>query len=1039
MAGGNIKGITVQIDGDTSNLNKALKSVDSDTKKVQNELKQVENLLKFDPSNVDLLAQKQQLLGNAVEGVTQRLDVLRQAQSQVEQQFQNGEIGQEAYRRFQREIIATEGQLEAFQNSASNTRARIDVIVDANGINRLKSAIGELGAEAKRVGKEIGSALSDGAKIGAAGVGALVIGSTDLNNDLARLRTNAALSGQDFGLLQQSLAKIVTVTGETDSAVETLSNLLASGFEGNQLEQVVEGINGAAIRFSDTLKTEGIADGIQETFATGEAIGSFAELLERSGVDLETFNGQLAKAKEEGTEADLVLQTLADLGLNGVTEKFKELNPELEENNEATFEMQKALADLAIALTPLITFITDIVTKITEWAQENETLTKVFAIVSAAIVGISSVISVLLPIVQNAISIFNVVKKVFSAVRLVFLAFTGPVGVVIAIIGALITIGISLYKNWDSVSKFVVKAFGYMKTGISVAASAISSVVSKLTSSVIKIFKTAFSNKTLLSIGRDLVLGLANGIKGAASLVVSEAKKLGSSAAAAVKSVLKIKSPSRVMMELGGFAGQGLAIGLQRTSSAVEKASNAIGQVIINSTKANNASIKKLQNTANQERLKLQDKYNADLRKLKSGDNKKRIELENKLAKDLKSVNDKLSKDVAAEQSKLQQEQLKAVNDYIDKKKKSNQLSLIEEAAYLRESYRQFKTGTDARIELENKYRESVQNINEAIIKNNEDYLSRAQKIDDNLIDNIQKANDDYQKAYDDRYKTVRGYYGLLSEVKIEDANPFELLENLRKQGDALREYSDLLNQLRGRGIGNELYEELKDLGPSSLGVLRTLNNLTDDQLNGYVALFEDKLKEIQRITDEELAPLRDITDKNIEFLTDSATVELSNLNQEWQKSIVDLVGGTENNLSTLNQVGKNAAQQLIDGLTSLNSELVTVSQDMAKAISETINKSLNLGNVRGSLFNLNTSSQNASGVLSGSTSLNSQYNNSGQIILQQQQQDNAALVDAVLKLANNQPDVKLVVDGRELASVVNRNQYNTASLDGLVKGVALT
>ena len=91
--------------------------------------------------------------------------------------------------------------------------------------------------------------------------------------------------GFDYKNIEDGFKKVAAVTGEADSAVETLSNLMQSGFNDQQLASVIDDINGAAIRFSDTLKTEGIADGIQETFATGEAIGMFGELLERSGVD----------------------------------------------------------------------------------------------------------------------------------------------------------------------------------------------------------------------------------------------------------------------------------------------------------------------------------------------------------------------------------------------------------------------------------------------------------------------------------------------------------------------------------------------------------------------------------------------------------------------------------------------------------------------------------------------------------------------------------------------------------------------------------
>lgn len=110
-----IQGITIELDGDTTGLTQALKKVDGETKNVQKELKQVERLLKLDPSNVELLSQKQKLLGDAVQSTSKRLDALKQAQAEVERQFKSGEIGEEQYRAFQREIVATEGKLKHFE------------------------------------------------------------------------------------------------------------------------------------------------------------------------------------------------------------------------------------------------------------------------------------------------------------------------------------------------------------------------------------------------------------------------------------------------------------------------------------------------------------------------------------------------------------------------------------------------------------------------------------------------------------------------------------------------------------------------------------------------------------------------------------------------------------------------------------------------------------------------------------------------------------------------------------------------------------
>ncbi|MEY9980400.1 hypothetical protein [Lysinibacillus sp. RC79] len=122
MAGKGIKGITIDIGGNTSGLDKALKDVESTASKTQKELREVERASKLDPSSAELYAQKQQLLQKQVQNTSEKLDVLKRAQQQVEQQFANGDIGEEQYRAFQRELVTTEASLKSYQAQMDKTR-----------------------------------------------------------------------------------------------------------------------------------------------------------------------------------------------------------------------------------------------------------------------------------------------------------------------------------------------------------------------------------------------------------------------------------------------------------------------------------------------------------------------------------------------------------------------------------------------------------------------------------------------------------------------------------------------------------------------------------------------------------------------------------------------------------------------------------------------------------------------------------------------------------------------------------------------------
>jgi TP901 family phage tail tape measure protein len=118
-----IKGITVEIGGDTVGLQKALKEVNTQSRNLTTELKDVQKLLKFDPGNVELIAQKQKLLSDQVETTTKKLNTLREAQKQVQAQFDAGDIGEEQYRAFNRELAATESSLKSTQSAMANMAA----------------------------------------------------------------------------------------------------------------------------------------------------------------------------------------------------------------------------------------------------------------------------------------------------------------------------------------------------------------------------------------------------------------------------------------------------------------------------------------------------------------------------------------------------------------------------------------------------------------------------------------------------------------------------------------------------------------------------------------------------------------------------------------------------------------------------------------------------------------------------------------------------------------------------------------------------
>jgi phage-related minor tail protein len=167
-----IRGITIELDGETKGLDKALQDVNKRSRDLSSELREVENALKFNPGNVELLAQKQQLLTQQVENTSEKLERLKSVQDQVQQQFNKGEIGADQYRAFQREIIKTESQLDKFKKalaSVDDNKALDNLGKDFQNVRKDAEKAKE---EIKNVGTEIGN-LAAGAVAGGGIAGAV--------------------------------------------------------------------------------------------------------------------------------------------------------------------------------------------------------------------------------------------------------------------------------------------------------------------------------------------------------------------------------------------------------------------------------------------------------------------------------------------------------------------------------------------------------------------------------------------------------------------------------------------------------------------------------------------------------------------------------------------------------------------------------------------------------------------------------------------------------------------------------------------------
>lgn len=234
-------------------------------------------------------------------------------------------------------------------------------------LQKNKDALENLGNESKDAGNSLeglkaagGVAVGAIAAIGAACAGAvtaffgLAESTREYRQEMAQLAQNAKDSGADLDAVKDKLAEVSAVTGEADAAMEGMNMLMATGLDTSQIEIAADALAGAATRF-DGLKFEGIAEGLQETLATGVAVGPFAELIERTGGDLEAFNAGLENCTTEAERQAYAMQFLTESGLVEANAQYKEMNKDLYEAEMAQHSLNETLAELGAIAEPIMT------------------------------------------------------------------------------------------------------------------------------------------------------------------------------------------------------------------------------------------------------------------------------------------------------------------------------------------------------------------------------------------------------------------------------------------------------------------------------------------------------------------------------------------------------------------------------------------------------------------------------------------------------------------------------------------------------------
>lgn len=316
MAGG-IKGITIEIGGNTTKLGQAIAETEKKSRSLQVELRQVEKLLKFDPTNVELLSQKQEILTQNVAETSKKLDVLKEAEKQVTEEFKRGEASEEQVRALQREIIKTESALGSMKSELTSTEKALKDLAD--GTDSAKKHTKEYAESVEKAKKELDEFKDkakdsfDTLKNGATAAGAAVVAtagyalklSTDFDKATNTLITKTGASADEIDSLNTAMENVYA--NNFGESVEDVANAMATvrtntKLTGEELEKTTE----YALLMRDTFD-----------FEVNESTRSAKMLMDQYGISAKEAYNLIAQGAQNGLDknGDL-LDTINEYGVH---------------------------------------------------------------------------------------------------------------------------------------------------------------------------------------------------------------------------------------------------------------------------------------------------------------------------------------------------------------------------------------------------------------------------------------------------------------------------------------------------------------------------------------------------------------------------------------------------------------------------------------------------------------------------------------------------------------------------------------------------
>lgn len=655
---------------------------------------------------------------------------------------------------------------------------------------------------------------------------------------------------------------------------------------------------------------------------------------------------------------------------------------------------------------------------------------KAFGFIGGAITKVAPYFMTIIDDIGRVIGVVtNLASKALPWLVRGFGLLTGPIGVAIAIITTLITIGIALYKNWDTIRSYASSIWASISNIFSSTVSAIVGWVSNgftnLYNSVVSSMQLVVSNIqtkwgearsflegiNLLTIGKNIVQGLVDGIASGFGWVKEKVAQLANLVPEWLRGPLGIKSPSRVMAAVAKWIPAGVAKGILDNVNVVKQASKKMSDAVIldftvntnkmSSAYKNLANIVKETAKANERATKETTKVNGKtITTFIKKTNAERYEaFESSLsehkkfnnvsaqyerqywldaAKHLKNgtaARRKALENANAAEAQMQQEKFQKEMNYIDAAREYGMLSLRDQIRAYQDYMKQYKVGSDEQIAYEEALYKTKQKLYEDLKTVASNYATEVKAVYDKLADEEQRLRDEYQKTFESRRDTLANSWGLFDQPTLADTSELDIVGNMRQQVNTLSNWMNDIFRLQSFGLNEALIKELQDLGPKAAAEINALANLSSQQLGEYEMLWKAKMELAGKQATNELAGARADMEAEIVKLRENAAKDLEILKNNMLTEVDEMVNGSKDKFDvlkhTLPEIGKKAMEGLINSFKTLSGPLMTTIQGISNDVSREMTNILS-----GKGFNATT---NVTPAITSTSSMkvnSSSYNN---------------------------------------------------------------